>query len=320
MAKAFKPRSKRRSSGSWWLFLRRDSNTKHCGDAGAWGHRPSVPGTPARRGGARTPPAFPQRPEPPPRPPPARPPPRGRGLPRRKPSRCRNRRQGKQEREAHGEAHLSLAAPVSASHGAAWPCRPLLPSAMTRLMRSFMSPISTVCPTKSFWSRLAAPREPGPARKSSADWKSDMAPSRQWNRTGREEMEAERDGVGRLRRGTESRGESPSACSTLSSGARPSAPGGFRERCVTYALLVPPAAARPGAAPPRGRSSGCRPVPALLRSRSVPSPVPALAHALARAPAGRGGRAKLAFPPCPRPFPPGRAAIPQAAMCFHTCN
>lgn len=37
-----------------------------------------------------------------------------------------------------------------------------------------MSPSSTTCPTKSFWSRLAAPDEPGPAKKSRADWKRDI--------------------------------------------------------------------------------------------------------------------------------------------------
>lgn len=50
------------------------------------------------------------------------------------------------------------------------------PSARTRRTRSRSSPSSTVCPTKSVWSRPAAPpREPGPARKSSADCSSDMA-------------------------------------------------------------------------------------------------------------------------------------------------
>ncbi|TNN44628.1 Acetoacetyl-CoA synthetase [Liparis tanakae] len=37
-----------------------------------------------------------------------------------------------------------------------------------------MSPSSTTCPTKSFWSRPAPPAEPGPARKSSADWNRDI--------------------------------------------------------------------------------------------------------------------------------------------------
>lgn len=55
------------------------------------------------------------------------------------------------------------------------PPPPHTPSAMTFLIRSFISPISTTCPTKSFWSRLAAPKEPGPAKNSSADCKSDMA-------------------------------------------------------------------------------------------------------------------------------------------------
>lgn len=50
------------------------------------------------------------------------------------------------------------------------------PSARTRRTRSRSSPSSTVCPTKSVWSRPAAPpKEPGPARKSNADCSSDMA-------------------------------------------------------------------------------------------------------------------------------------------------
>lgn len=50
------------------------------------------------------------------------------------------------------------------------------PSARTRRTRSRSSPSSTVCPTKSVWSRPAAPpKEPGPAKKSSADCSSDMA-------------------------------------------------------------------------------------------------------------------------------------------------
>lgn len=59
------------------------------------------------------------------------------------------------------------------------------PSAITRFILSFMSPSSTTCPTKSFWSRLAAPDEPGPAKKSRADWKRDIlsnpAPAGLWS-------------------------------------------------------------------------------------------------------------------------------------------
>lgn len=64
------------------------------------------------------------------------------------------------------------------------PPAPASPSARTRRTRSRSSPISTVCPTKSVWSRPAAPpREPGPARKSSADCSSDMVAARGGRRT-----------------------------------------------------------------------------------------------------------------------------------------
>lgn len=55
-----------------------------------------------------------------------------------------------------------------------------------------MSPSSTTCPTKSFWSRQAAPDEPGPARKSNADWNRDILSSSQLLASRSPEMEEHR--------------------------------------------------------------------------------------------------------------------------------
>lgn len=142
-------------------------------------------------------------------------------------------------------------------------CRhcPLLPSAMTRLMRSFMSPISTVCPTKSFWSRLAAPREPGPARKSRADWKSDMAPAGTAGRSGEAERGAAAGAVGGWGRVCRGRGRGGAAPPSYRARRRGWAgcpfghcslrSGCFRDRCVIYDLTFLPPPARPPARRPR---------------------------------------------------------------------
>ncbi|XP_058680375.1 uncharacterized protein LOC131571613 [Ammospiza caudacuta] len=66
-------------------------------------------------------------------------------------------------------------------------------------------------------------------------------------------MQAEWDGAGGLRRASDNRGESPPASPTVCSAALPSAPGSFRERCVTYA---PPA--RPARRSPAGRGPAPR--------------------------------------------------------------
>lgn len=141
--------------------------------------------------------------------------------------------------------------------------RPFLPSAMTRLMRSFISPISTVCPTKSFWSRLVAPREPGPARKSRADWKSDISPA----------------GTVRRGRGSGGRGGGETRERSTAGGAgwllqatdhsddgtptQPSfAPACFRECCVIYDLTVPPPPSPPLRPPQTAGAPGGLPRPA----------------------------------------------------------
>lgn len=118
-------------------------------------------------------------------------------------------------------------------------------------------------------------------------------------------MEAEWDGAGELRRASDSGGESPPAFPTVCSAALPLAPGSFRERCVTYALPARPARRSPAGRGPAPREELWLP----------PGSVPAASlHRLSLSP----GLPLLPVAGKARRFPPGRVAIPQAAVCFHS--